>query len=79
MVGTERVEKTFDVFLKDDEEFPVGNLTCRVIHLPGHTPDHIGYVVGKAVFTGIPSFLCAFFTCLLPRDSDCIVIIISLM
>lgn len=57
--GLERsaFEKTFDVFLKDDEEFPVGNLTCRVIHLPGHTPDHIGYVVGKAVFTGDSIFL----------------------
>ncbi|KAK0485943.1 Metallo-hydrolase/oxidoreductase [Armillaria novae-zelandiae] len=57
--GLERsaFDKTFDVFLKDDEEFPVGNLTCRVIHLPGHTPDHIGYVVGTAVFTGDSIFL----------------------
>ncbi|KAG7449545.1 Metallo-hydrolase/oxidoreductase [Guyanagaster necrorhizus] len=49
--------ETFDIFLKDDEEFPVGNLTCRVIHLPGHTPDHIGYAIGKAVFTGDSIFL----------------------
>lgn len=22
------------------------------MHLPGHTPDHVGFVIGKAVFTG---------------------------
>ncbi|OBZ68276.1 Glyoxylase B2 [Grifola frondosa] len=43
---------TFDIFLKDDEEFKLGDISCRVMHLPGHTPDHLGYVMGKAVFTG---------------------------
>ncbi|SJK97644.1 related to metallo-beta-lactamase domain protein [Armillaria ostoyae] len=56
-LGRSAFDTTFDIFLKDDEEFPVGNLTCRVIYLPGHTPDHIGYVVGKAVFTGDSIFL----------------------
>ncbi|KAI0958440.1 hypothetical protein AcV7_004263 [Taiwanofungus camphoratus] len=45
-------EKTFDCFFQDDEEFKLGNLSCRVLHLPGHTPDHVGYLIGKAVFTG---------------------------
>ncbi|KAI0793225.1 Metallo-hydrolase/oxidoreductase [Abortiporus biennis] len=45
-------DNTFDKYFKDDEEFKLGNLGCQVIHLPGHTPDHVGYVVGKAIFTG---------------------------
>lgn len=48
---------TFDLFLKDDETFAVGNLTCKVVPLPGHTPDHIGYIVGNAVFTGDSIFM----------------------
>lgn len=43
---------TFDILLKDDDEFKVGELTCRVLHLPGHTPDHVGYAIGESVFTG---------------------------
>ncbi|PCH43854.1 Metallo-hydrolase/oxidoreductase [Wolfiporia cocos MD-104 SS10] len=45
-------DNTFDCFFKDDEEFKLGQLCCRVMHLPGHTPDHVGYLIGKAVFTG---------------------------
>ncbi|KAH9935608.1 Metallo-hydrolase/oxidoreductase [Fomitopsis serialis] len=45
-------EKTFDCYFDDDEEFKLGQLSCCVIHLPGHTPDHVGYLIGKAVFTG---------------------------
>lgn len=44
--------RTFDVYFGDDEEFNLGNIACRAIHLPGHTPDHLGYVMGKAIFTG---------------------------
>lgn len=44
--------RTFDVYFDDDEEFNIGNVVCRAIHLPGHTPDHLGYVMGKAIFTG---------------------------
>ena len=29
-------ENTFDVYLKDDEEFALGDTKCRVVHLPGH-------------------------------------------
>ncbi|KAJ7462300.1 beta-lactamase-like protein [Mycena galericulata] len=41
-----------DLLFDDDEEFKLGSFTCRVIHLPGHTPDHVGYVIGGSVFTG---------------------------
>ena len=36
----------FDKLFDDDERFEIGNLTATVIHLPGHTPDHIGYIIG---------------------------------
>ncbi|KAK4446681.1 beta-lactamase-like protein [Podospora aff. communis PSN243] len=42
----------FDRLLKDGSTLPIGNLTCRVLHLPGHTPDHIGYLIGSNVFVG---------------------------
>ncbi|KAJ6593894.1 beta-lactamase-like protein [Mycena capillaripes] len=45
-------ERAFDLLFQDDEEFKLGGLNCRVIHLPGHTPDHVGYVIGQSVFTG---------------------------
>jgi glyoxylase-like metal-dependent hydrolase (beta-lactamase superfamily II) len=45
-------DNAFDLLFQDEEEFKLGGLDCRVLHLPGHTPDHVGYVIGKSVFTG---------------------------
>lgn len=42
----------FDHTFADDETFNIGSIEARVVHLPGHTPDHIGYVIGSNVFTG---------------------------
>jgi glyoxylase-like metal-dependent hydrolase (beta-lactamase superfamily II) len=42
----------FDRLLDDDEEIRVGRLNCKVLHLPGHTPDHVGYVIDHNVFVG---------------------------
>ncbi len=36
----------FDLLLEDDGVFSVGELEGRVVHLPGHTPDHVGYWIG---------------------------------
>lgn len=36
----------FDHLLDDDELFPIGSLNAQAIHLPGHTPDHLGYWIG---------------------------------
>ena len=47
-LDTKMLENTFDVYFKDNEEFNLGSLSCHVMHLPGHTPDHVGYVIGKA-------------------------------
>lgn len=52
---------SFDVYWKDDEEFKLGRYSCSVIHLPGHTPDHVGYVFGSAIFTGDSIFNVSFF------------------
>jgi len=47
----------FDKLLDDGEHLPLGNLEIEVLHLPGHTPEHVGYVIGSVVFTGDSLFL----------------------
>lgn len=39
------MSSAFDRLLEDDEVFSVGKLEMRVMHLPGHTADHLAYVV----------------------------------
>ncbi|KAF8964587.1 beta-lactamase-like protein [Flammula alnicola] len=51
-VDPAELEQSFDVYLEDNEVFKLGDLSCQVMHLPGHTPDHVGYLVGQSVFTG---------------------------
>ncbi|TFK18213.1 metallo-beta-lactamase [Coprinopsis marcescibilis] len=51
-VPKESFEGTFDKLWEDDETFRIGNLECHVMHLPGHTPDHVGYRCGNALFVG---------------------------
>lgn len=46
------LECAFDHLFDDDETFSVGDITAHVLHLPGHTPDHSGYKIGRNVFTG---------------------------
>lgn len=36
----------FDKLFEDDEEFAIGSLKATAIHIPGHTPDHMGYKIG---------------------------------
>lgn len=42
----------FDKLFEDNEEFFVGGIQGKVLYLPGHTPDHVGYMIGENVFTG---------------------------
>lgn len=51
-IAEEEYEAAFDRLFDDNEEFPIGNLNVKVLYLPGHTPDHIGYQIGDNVFTG---------------------------
>ncbi|KAK1022056.1 hypothetical protein LTR33_018319, partial [Friedmanniomyces endolithicus] len=42
----------FDYTFSDGEKFRLGNIEAQVLHLPGHTPDHVGYIIGSNAFTG---------------------------
>ena len=47
-ISADEYEGVFDHLFEDDETFSIGELTAKVMHLPGHTPDHIGYhIAGK--------------------------------
>lgn len=45
-VASDEYDGVFDLLLEDDAVFPVGRLQGEVMHLPGHTPDHVGYRIG---------------------------------
>jgi glyoxylase-like metal-dependent hydrolase (beta-lactamase superfamily II) len=47
----------FDVLFPDGAEFKIGNLTVKVMHTPGHTPDSISYLINDAVFVGDTIFM----------------------
>ena len=42
----------FDRLFHDGEEFALGSLPVRVMHVPGHTPACVAYVVGRRGFRG---------------------------
>jgi len=47
----------FDVLLKDEETIPIGDLSAKVLAVPGHTPACVAYQVGDAVFVGDTLFM----------------------
>lgn len=47
-VPEKEYKQVFDRLFEDDETFSIGNMTAKAIHLPGHTPDHLGYMIGGA-------------------------------
>jgi len=53
----ERDGSQFDVLFKDGDTFTIGKLPVTVMHVPGHTPACIAYVVGEAVFVGDTMFM----------------------
>jgi glyoxylase-like metal-dependent hydrolase (beta-lactamase superfamily II) len=53
----ERDGSDFDHLWKDGDRFKIGNLDVTVLHVPGHTPACIAYVVGDAVFVGDTMFM----------------------
>jgi glyoxylase-like metal-dependent hydrolase (beta-lactamase superfamily II) len=57
--GTEfaRDGSQFDALFRDGDTFFIGNLPVTVMHVPGHTPACIAYVVGEAVFVGDTMFM----------------------
>ncbi len=57
--GTEfaRDGSQFDKLLNDGDEYHVGNMLCRAIHTPGHTPACMTHVMGDAAFVGDTLFM----------------------
>ncbi|MBW8294460.1 MBL fold metallo-hydrolase [Sphingopyxis sp.] len=57
--GTEfaRDGSEFDHLFEDGDQFHIGEIKATVLHLPGHTPADLAYVVGDAVFTGDTLFM----------------------
>ncbi|QQK46658.1 Beta-lactamase-like [Penicillium digitatum] len=51
-VPQEEYKAVFDKLFDDDETFTIGNLKGMAMHLPGHTPDHLGYMIGANLFCG---------------------------
>lgn len=49
--------KEFDHLFKSGETFPFGTLNAKVLHVPGHTPDHLCYLIGESVFAGDSIFM----------------------
>ncbi|WP_296676890.1 MBL fold metallo-hydrolase [Novosphingobium sp.] len=47
----------FDRLFADGEEFRIGNIAVTVLHVPGHTPADIAYVIGDAAFIGDTMFM----------------------
>ena len=47
----------FDRLFADGDSFKIGNMPVMVLHVPGHTPACIAYVVGDAVFVGDTLFM----------------------
>ena len=57
--GTEfqRDGSDFDALFNDGDHFRIGNLDVTVLHVPGHTPADIAYVIGDAAFVGDTMFM----------------------
>jgi glyoxylase-like metal-dependent hydrolase (beta-lactamase superfamily II) len=49
--------RQFDHLFKDGERFSVGGLEGVALHVPGHTPACLAYVIGDAVFVGDTLFM----------------------
>ncbi|WP_275626868.1 MBL fold metallo-hydrolase [Pseudomonas sp. 273] len=47
----------FDHLFADGESFRIGNLQAIALHVPGHTPACMAYVIGDAVFPGDTLFM----------------------
>lgn len=57
--GTEfrRDGSQFDMLFNDGDRFRIGNIDATVLHVPGHTPACLAYVIGDAVFPGDTMFM----------------------
>lgn len=49
--------RQFDVLLKEGDTLPLGVLSIRAVHTPGHTPACLTYLIGDAAFVGDTLFM----------------------
>ncbi|MCX2563401.1 MBL fold metallo-hydrolase [Acetobacter thailandicus] len=47
----------FDKLFHDGNQFRIGNLNVTVLHVPGHTPADMAFVIGDAAFIGDTLFM----------------------
>jgi glyoxylase-like metal-dependent hydrolase (beta-lactamase superfamily II) len=47
----------FDRLFEDGDQFSIGRIAAIALHVPGHTPADMAYVIGDAVFTGDTLFM----------------------
>jgi glyoxylase-like metal-dependent hydrolase (beta-lactamase superfamily II) len=47
----------FDHLFADGEHFRVGTISAMALHVPGHTPADLAYVIGDAAFVGDTMFM----------------------
>ena len=47
----------FDRLFRNGETFEIGNLQVKVLHVPGHTPADIAYLIEDALFAGDTMFM----------------------
>lgn len=47
----------FDQLFRDGDRFQVGGLEAAVLHVPGHTPACLAYIIGDTVFPGDTLFM----------------------
>lgn len=57
--GTEfaRTGAEFDRLFEDGDPFAIGGIEAVVLHVPGHTPADLAYVIGDAAFVGDTMFM----------------------
>ncbi len=53
----ERDGSEFDRLFDDGDRFAIGDIEAIALHVPGHTPADMAYVIGDAVFTGDTLFM----------------------
>ena len=47
----------FDRLLHDGDTLMIGDISLLALHVPGHTPADMAYIIGDAVFTGDTMFM----------------------
>ena len=45
------------LLLKENDEYKIGSIKCKVINTPGHTPACTAHVIGNSIFVGDTLFM----------------------